>query len=223
MRLLIVEDSDRLAGLIAEGLGRRGFICDIAPDLATAEDCLAGAMFDAIVLDLGLPDGDGLAWLQHQRSLRQLIPTMMLTARGGLEDRIAGLDAGADDYLVKPVDIEELAARVRALLRRPGPRAVSVLESGLLRFDPVTREARVGDRVMDLSRREADLLELLMRRLGTVVVREAIENGLYSFNEPVTPNAVEAIVSRLRRKLEDAGMAGQLHTVRGVGYMLRSG
>ncbi len=223
MRLLIVEDNERLAGLIAEGLGRRGFICDIAPDLATAEDSLAGAEFDAIILDLGLPDGDGLAWLQHQRALRQLVPALMLTARGGLEDRIAGLDAGADDYLVKPVDIEELAARIRALLRRPGPRAVSVLESGLLRFDPVTREARLDDRVIDLSRREADLLELLMRRLGSVVVRDAIENALYSFNEPVTPNAVEAIVSRLRRKLEDAGLAGQLHTVRGVGYMLRSG
>ncbi len=147
----------------------------------------------------------------------------MLTARGGLEDRIAGLDAGADDYLVKPVDIEELAARVRALLRRPGPRAMNLLESGALRFDPVTREARIEDRVIELSRREADLLELLMRRLGSVVVREAIENALYSFNEPVTPNAVEAIVSRLRRKLEEAGLAGQLHTVRGVGYMLRSG
>ena len=223
MRLLIVEDNERLAGLIAEGLGRRGFICDIAPDLATAEDSLAGAEFDAIILDLGLPDGDGLVWLQHQRALRQLVPALMLTARGGLEDRIAGLGAGADDYLVKPVDIEELAARIRALLRRPGPRAVSVLESGPLRFDPVTREARLDDRVIDLSRREADLLELLMRRLGSVVVRDAIENALYSFNEPVTPNAVEAIVSRLRRKLEEAGLAGQLHTVRGVGYMLRSG
>lgn len=223
MRLLIIEDNDRLAGLIAEGLSRRGFICDIASDLATAEDSLAGAGFDAIILDLGLPDGDGLTWLQHQRALRQLVPALMLTARGGLEDRIAGLDAGADDYLVKPVDIEELAARVRALLRRPGPRAVSVLESGRLRFDPVTRAAQVEDRVIDLSRREADLLELLMRRLGSVVVREAIENALYSFNEPVTPNAVEAIVSRLRRKLEEAGLAGQLHTVRGVGYMLRSG
>jgi two-component system response regulator QseB len=223
LRLLIVEDNERLAGLIAEGLGRRGFICDMAPDLATAEDSLAGAEFDAIILDLGLPDGDGLAWLKHQRALRQLVPALMLTARGGLEDRIAGLDAGADDYLVKPVDIEELAARIRALLRRPGPRAVSVLESGPLRFDPVTREARLDDRVIDLSRREADLLELLMRRLGSVVVRDAIENALYSFNEPVTPNAVEAIVSRLRRKLEEAGLAGQLHTVRGVGYMLRSG
>ncbi|GGB65945.1 response regulator [Blastomonas aquatica] len=222
MRLLIVEDNERLAGLIAQGLGRRGFSCDIASDLATADACLESAAFDAVILDLGLPDGDGMAWLQRQRSLRQLIPALMLTARGGLEDRIAGLDAGADDYLVKPVDIEELAARVRALLRRPGPRASTMLEAGSLTFDPVSREARCDARVLDLSRREADLLELLMRRLGTVVVRDTIETTLYSFNEPVTPNAVEATVSRLRRKLDEAGLAGQLHTVRGVGYMLRS-
>lgn len=222
MRLLIVEDNERLAGLIAQGLGRRGFSCDITPDLETADECLASAAFDAVILDLGLPDGDGIAWLQRQRSLRQLIPALMLTARGGLEDRIAGLDSGADDYLVKPVDIEELAARVRALLRRPGPRAATMLEAGSLTFDPVSREALCGDRVLDLARREADLLELLMRRLGTVVVRDSIETTLYSFNEPVTPNAVEATVSRLRRKLDEAGLAGQLHTVRGVGYMLRS-
>ncbi len=223
MRLLIVEDNERLAGLIAQGLGRRGFSCDIAPDLVTADACLESATFDAVILDLGLPDGDGIEWLHYQRSLRQLIPTLILTARGGLEDRIAGLDSGADDYLVKPVDIEELAARVRALLRRPGPRAVTMLEAGSLTFDPVSREAGCDDRVLDLSRREADLLELLMRRLGTVVVRDTIETTLYSFNEPVTPNAVEATVSRLRRKLDEAGLAGQLHTVRGVGYMLRSG
>lgn len=222
MRLLIVEDNERLAGLIAQGLGRRGFSCDIAPDLATADACLESAAFDAVILDLGLPDGDGMTWLQRQRSLRQLIPALMLTARGGLEDRIAGLDSGADDYLVKPVDIEELAARVRALLRRPGPRAAILLEAGALTFDPVSREARCDERVLDLSRREADLLELLMRRLGTVVLRDTIETTLYSFNEPVTPNAVEATVSRLRRKLDEAGLAGQLRTVRGVGYMLRS-
>jgi len=222
MRLLIVEDNERLAGLIAQGLGRRGFSCDIAPDLATADACLDGTAFDAVILDLGLPDGDGMEWLQHQRSLRQLVPALMLTARGGLEDRIAGLDAGADDYLVKPVDIEELAARVRALLRRPGPRVAAILEAGALTFDPVSREARSAGSPIELSRREADLLELLMRRLGTVVVRNTIETTLYSFNEPVTPNAVEATVSRLRRKLDEAGLAGQLHTVRGVGYMLRS-
>lgn len=222
MRLLIVEDNERLAGLIAQGLGRRGFSCDIAPDLATADASLNGAAFDAVILDLGLPDGDGMAWLQRQRGLRQLVPALMLTARGGLEDRIAGLDSGADDYLVKPVDIEELAARVRALLRRPGPRVAAILEAGSLVFDPVSREARVAESPIELSRREADLLELLMRRLGTVVVRNTIEATLYSFNEPVTPNAVEATVSRLRRKLDDAGLGGQLHTVRGVGYMLRS-
>ncbi len=222
MRLLIVEDNERLAGLIAQGLGRRGFSCDIAPDLATADACLDGTAFDAVILDLGLPDGDGMEWLQHQRTLRQLVPALMLTARGGLEDRIAGLDAGADDYLVKPVDIEELAARVRALLRRPGPRVAAVLEAGALTFDPVSREARSAGSPIELSRREADLLELLMRRLGTVVVRNTIETTLYSFNEPVTPNAVEATVSRLRRKLDEAGLAGQLHTVRGVGYMLRN-
>ncbi|WP_430388197.1 response regulator transcription factor [Blastomonas fulva] len=222
MRLLIVEDNERLAGLIAQGLGRRGFSCDIAPDLATADACLDGTAFDAVILDLGLPDGDGMEWLQHQRTLRQLVPALMLTARGGLEDRIAGLDAGADDYLVKPVDIEELAARVRALLRRPGPRVAAILEAGALTFDPVSREARSAGSPIELSRREADLLELLMRRLGTVVVRNTIETTLYSFNEPVTPNAVEATVSRLRRKLDEAGLAGQLHTVRGVGYMLRN-
>lgn len=222
MRLLIVEDNERLAGLIAQGLGRRGFSCDIAPDLATADACLESAAFDAIILDLGLPDGDGMTWLQRQRSLRQLIPALMLTARGGLEDRITGLDSGADDYLVKPVDIEELAARVRALLRRPGPRGATLLKAGVITFDPGSREARCEERLLELSRREADLLELLMRRLGTVVVRDTIETTLYSFNEPVTPNAVEATVSRLRRKLDEAGLAGQLHTVRGVGYMLRS-
>ena len=222
MRLLIVEDSKRLAGLIAQGLSRRGFSCDIAADLATADACLDGAAFDAVILDLGLPDGDGMVWLQRQRSLRQPIPALMLTARGGLEDRIAGLDSGADDYLVKPVDIEELAARVRALLRRPGPRVATLLEAGALTFDPVAREARSHSRLLELSRREADLLELLMRRLGTVVVRDIIETTLYSFNEPVTPNALEATVSRLRRKLDDAGLGGQLHTVRGVGYLLRS-
>ena len=146
----------------------------------------------------------------------------MLTAGGGLEDRIAGLDSGADDYLVKPVDIEELAARVRALLRRPGPRAATLLEAGGLTSDPVSREARFALRLLELSRRAGDLLELLMRRLGTVVVRDTIETTLYSFNEPVTPNAAEATASRLRRKLDAAGLAGQLHTVRGVGYMLRS-
>jgi two-component system response regulator QseB len=221
MRVLVVEDNNRLARLIANGLQRRGYACDVALRLHEAESALYGAIYDAIILDLGLPDGDGIAWLIANRKSRDMPPAIMLTARGGLEDRVTGLDAGADDYVVKPVEIEELAARLRALLRRPGPRTPTVIEVGRLQLDVASRTARIGEAEMDLSRREADLLELLMRRAGTVVHREVIENALYSYREPVTPNAVEAAVSRLRRKLEDAGLSGALHTIRGIGYMLK--
>jgi two-component system response regulator QseB len=182
---------------------------------------MASAIYDAIILDLGLPDGDGVAWLAAARRSRNMPPAIVQTARGALEDRVLGLDAGADDYVVKPVEVEELAARLRALLRRPGLRAQTVVEVGPLRFDTARRTAHVGDHEIDLSRREADLLELLMRRAGAVVRREVIENALYNFHEQVTPNAVEAAISRLRRKLEDARMRGVLQTIRGVGYILK--
>ncbi len=221
MRILVVEDNDRLAKLVADGLQRRGFSCDIAGSLALADGAMAEAAYDAIVLDLGLPDGDGIDWLANRRQYRQMPPAIVQTARGALEDRVTGLDAGADDYVVKPVEIDELAARIRALLRRPGPRVRTVLETGALRFDTAVRTAHYGEKDIDLSRREADLLELLLRRAGTVVRRETIEDALYNFSEPVTPNAVEAAISRLRRKLDEAGVKGALHTIRGVGYMLK--
>jgi len=223
MRVLVIEDNQRLARLVADGLHRRGFSCDIAPCLGDADDAIASAAYDAIVLDLGLPDGDGVDWLGARRRDRQVPPAIIQTARGALEDRVTGLDAGADDYVVKPVELDELAARIRALLRRPGPRAQTVLESGALQFDTTNRTALCGGRKMELSRREADLLELLMRRAGTVVHRDTIEQAIYNFNEPVTPNAVEAAISRLRRKLEEAGGRQCLHTIRGIGYMLRDG
>lgn len=221
MRVLIVEDNDRLAELVADGLRRRGFSCDIAECLANADSAMDGAVYDAIVLDLGLPDGDGIDWLTARRRDRQVPPAVIQTARGALEDRVTGLDAGADDYVVKPVEIDELAARIRALLRRPGPRMQTILEVGRLEFDVAGRTARYSGKAIDLSRREADLLELMMRRAGTVVPRGAIEDALYSFNEPVTPNAVEATISRLRRKLDEVSASESLHTIRGVGYMLR--
>lgn len=220
MRLLIIEDNERLAGLLASGLDRQGFACDKATSLEEADACFGTAEYDAIVLDLGLPDGDGLAWLAQARRAHRMVPALILTARGALGDRIAGLDAGADDYLVKPAEIEEIAARLRALLRRPGGRAPTVMTSGAIAFDTASRTGMIGGNRLDLSRREADLLELLMRREGNVVQRGVIEDSLYSFNDPVTPNAIEAVMSRLRRKLEDLGEAGRLHTVRGVGYML---
>jgi len=219
-RILIIEDNVRLADLIAEGLKDKGYNCDIANSLADADAAIAVARFDAAILDLGLPDGDGEQWLRLRKPVSEP-PTLILTARSGLEDRIKGLDAGADDYMVKPFAIDELAARLRAMLRRPGPRTQTILRVGPLSFDTASRAASADDHPLDLARREADLLELLMRKAGEVVRRQVIEDALYRFDEAVTPNAVEAIISRLRRKLDEANAGGCLHTVRGVGYLLR--
>lgn len=216
-RVLIIEDSKRLAALLAEALGKRGFAADAAHSLASADDALAAARYDAVILDLGLPDGDGLKWLKQKGTLA---PVLALTARGTLGDRVKGLDAGVDDYLTKPFAVEEVAARLRALLRRPGARAAPVLRVGDLELDVAARRASAGGVALDLSRRELDLLELLMRRAGSVVSKAAIETALYSFDAEVTPNAVEAAISRLRRRLGEAGVSGMLHTIRGVGYML---
>ncbi len=219
-RILIIEDNVRLANLIADGLNDKGYSCDIAHSLSDADASVAAAGFDALILDLGLPDGDGQDWLRARGPAGEP-PALILTARSGLEDRINGLDAGADDYMVKPFAIDELAARLRAMLRRPGPRTQTVLRVGPIAFDTAARAATASGRPIDLPRREADLLELLMRKAGQVVRRQMIEDALYRFDEAVTPNAVEAIISRLRRKLDEAGAGGQLHTVRGVGYLLR--
>jgi len=219
VRILIVEDAVRIAALLSEALAKHGFVSDRASTLAAADDALAAADYEAVVLDLGLPDGDGLDWLRRKKGA-VMPPILALTARATLDARIAGLDAGVDDYLVKPFAAEEVAARLRALMRRPGPRAALVLQSGPLSLDVAARRAWVSGAPLDLSRRELDLLELLLRRAGAVVSREAIETALYSFNDEVTPNAVEAAVSRLRRHLDEAGASGMLHTVRGVGYIL---
>lgn len=221
MRLLLVEDTARLGSLLSEGLGRDGFVVDWCQDLADASIAAASVAYDLILLDLGLPDGDGLDWVRALRGAADRTPILVLTARGGLEDRVTGLDAGADDYLVKPFELSELAARCRAILRRPGQRSSPVLSLGALTFDIANRQAAFEEEAIDLPRREGDLLEILMRRAGSVVTRGVLEESLYAFNEPVTPNAVEVTVSRLRRRLDEAGCSGWLHTVRGLGYLLK--
>jgi len=218
LRILLIEDHPSISGLIVEGMQRRGFRVDPVFTLADADAYLAATRYDAVVLDLGLPDGDGTAWLRGQPS--DHAPVLVLTARDALGDRVAGLDAGADDYLVKPADNEEIAARLRALLRRPGARRQTTLTEGAISLDPATYEVRVYDDLVSLGRRETELLELLLRRCGRVVAREAIEAVLYGPTEAVTPNAVEAVASRLRRRLSEAGIGNRLHTVRGVGYYL---
>ncbi|CAM4151268.1 Transcriptional regulatory protein BasR [Novosphingobium lubricantis] len=221
MRLLIIEDNARLAALVAASLRDSGYACDIAPSLDVADAAASVVRYDALVLDLGLPDGDGLDWLRVRRGQGFDVPVLMLTARGALDDRVKGLDAGADDYLVKPAAPDEIAARLRALLRRPGGRSNPVLSVGALDFDTASRRAQFAGRPLELTRREADLLELLMREAGSVVRRDRIETALYAFDDEVSPNAIEAVVSRLRRRLQALGAGEMIHTLRGLGYLMQ--
>ena len=220
MRLLLVEDNVRLSELVSRALTAEGFAVDAAETLRAAEELLGLVTYDLIIVDLGLPDGDGLTLIKAVRSRSDSTPILIITARSGLDDRIIGLDLGADDYLVKPFATEELAARCRALLRRPGGVLGTILTAGNLSLDCNAREARVNNTRMELPPRELSLLELLMRRAGQVVPRANLENGLYSMGEEVSPNALEAAVSRLRRRLAAAGSDVLLHTAHGIGYAL---
>lgn len=222
MRLLLVEDHDRLAEALQEGLGRGGFVVDRAASIAEARAAMRATEFDLALLDLGLPDGSGLELLAEWRATRS-VPVIVLTARGALGDRIEGLDSGADDYIVKPVEIPELVSRCRAVLRRPGSRLSATLEAGDLSLDTVHREARLRGELLALGRREIGALEIMMRRKNHVVSRRALEDTLYSQDDQITPNAVDAAVSRLRRSLEAAEADVKMQTVRGIGWMLLEG
>ncbi|HYM73271.1 MAG TPA: response regulator transcription factor [Stellaceae bacterium] len=219
MRLLLVEDNERFAALLKQGLAGAGFEVDV---MTTAEDAI-GALnngrWDIIVLDRGLPDADGLAVLTEMRGHGDATPVLILTAHGSLKDRVTGLQSGADDYLVKPFALEELVARLQALLRRPGNLLGLALRLGNLTLDTVARQVFVGDRPIAFSAREIAVLEHLLRRSGRVVAKMQLETSLYGSSE-VGSNAVEVHVHRLRRHLAETGASVQVHTVRGVGYMI---
>ena len=219
MRLLLVEDNDRLAQLVVKGLSEAGFTVDRVARLDEAAAALAAGKFDTVVLDLSLPDGDGGEWLRKRRAAGDKLPFLMLTARASTGDKVKGLNSGADDYLAKPFEMEELVARLKALLRRPGGVLGLTLELGKLSFDTVHRETAVAGRRLSLSASELTLLELLLRRAGRVVPRRLLEEGLYGFDDDVGPNSLEAHVSRLRKKLEAAEAGVEIHTLRGVGYL----
>lgn len=220
MRLLVIEDEPDLAALMRAALERGGFAVDLAGNLAEATDHLAVARYDIVILDLALPDGDGLSLLRRLRARGSAVSVLVLTARDGPEDRVTGLDAGADDYLVKPFHMPELIARIRALLRRPDSVLGVTLSLGNLVLDTTSRQARVNGADIGLTVRETAMLELLLRRQNSVVPRELLEQGLYSFDAQLGSNAMEVLVHRLRRKLVEAQASVCVHTVRGVGYLL---
>ncbi|WP_375203535.1 response regulator transcription factor [Hyphococcus sp.] len=219
MRVLLIEDNADFASLLAEGLAKRSISSEHAETLRDADLFFASNAYDAVILDLGLPDGDGVDWLNALPENRP--PVLILSARGALTERVLGLDSGADDYLVKPAEVDEIAARLRALLRRPGSRDPVILSAGALTYDTVSREVKYDNQPVPLGRKETEFLELLMRRAGKVAPRESIESVLYGLDEAVTPNALEALASRVRRRLAEAGADNILHTVRGVGYFIK--
>jgi DNA-binding response OmpR family regulator len=176
--------------------------------------------YDAIILDLGLPDRDGLEVISELRAQAKRIPVLILTARDGIDDRVKGLDCGADDYLLKPFAMKELAARLRALLRRPGGPLGATINIGNISLDTTTRQIKVDGRVVAISRRELDALELLMRRADQVVPKRLFEDSVYGLSDEVVPNTIEALISRLRRRLETIEARVFIHTLRGVGYLL---
>jgi len=221
MRVLIIEDEIELAALMRRGLGRHGFAVDVAHSVAAFHDTYATAPYDLILLDLMLPDGDGLDILRALRTNSDTVPVLAVTARDTVAERVAGLDCGADDYLVKPFAQEELLARMRALLRRPSGLAAQVAIGNLL-FDCSSREVTVAERGVIVPRRELAILEFLVRRANRVVTRDAIENSIYSFDEIVETNTLDVHISRLRKRLADAGAGVVIHGIRGVGYLLKA-
>lgn len=220
MRLLLLEDEAELAKILVKGLRKMGFAVDHVTRLGEAEDALAVSSFDIVVLDRLVPDGDSVDLLKRRPVAGLGCPVLMLTARDALQDKLDGLQAGADDYLLKPFHFDELVARLRALLRRQNKPLGVRLVSGNISFDTPTLAVQVDGETLALSRRELALLELLMRRMGGVITKDMIESALYTFDEDASQNAIEVLLHRLRRKLIGAGATAKIHTLRGIGYML---
>ena len=219
MRLLLIEDDPMIGRAVRQGLEDAGFVVDWAIDGREAEIALRDDVYDLAVLDLGLPAKDGMTLLRELRARRNGLPVLVATARDAVADRIAGLNAGADDYVLKPFDLDELVARIRALLRRGGGTGSPVLECGGLGLDPVRREVRLHGAPVDLSAREFSLLEALMQRPGAVLSRAQLEDRLYGWGEELESNAISVYMHQLRKKLG----ADVIVTERGLGYRLARG
>ncbi len=218
MRVLIVEDDPVLADGLTRTLRQADYAVDCVNDGAEADHVLAAQNYDLVILDLGLPKIEGFEVLRRLRHRGAKVPVLVLTARDALQDRVKGLDLGADDYMTKPFDLPELEARVRALVRRGQSGGSSILTHGALTLDIAGRRATLNDEPLELSARELGVLEVLMMRSGRVVGKEQLAEQLYGWDEEVGANAIEVYVHRLRRKLEPAGVA--IRTIRGLGYLL---
>jgi DNA-binding response OmpR family regulator len=220
MRILLVEDELEAGRLIASLVGAAGFAVDRAASIAAARVAIAETAFDLVLLDRRLPDGDGLSLIADARAKRPDMRVMMLTAMDSLDEKVSALDDGADDYVTKPFQGEELIARIRACLRRPGGPQLAPIRIGALTFDAATREVSIAGRIIPFHRRELDLLEALARRVSRVVPRDTLFEEVFATRFDVQDNALDTAISRLRRRLDTLGAGVSVHTLRGVGYML---
>jgi two-component system OmpR family response regulator len=218
MRILVVEDDSVLRDGLSRSLRNGGYAVEVADDGRLADQLLSVHSFDLVVLDLGLPGLDGLEVLRRLRRRASNVPVLILTARDSIVDRVNGLDVGADDYLVKPFELAELEARVRALMRRAQSVSTARIIHGALTLDTAARRAFVGEEALDLSAREVALLEALLLSAGRVVSKDQLTDRLYGVSDEVGPNAIEVFVHRLRRKIEAAGVS--IRTIRGLGYLV---
>ena len=221
VRVLVVEDDQEIAQVLQRSLRMEGYDVKLTADGVQALDDTQAFLPDLIVLDLGLPGMDGIEVARQLRRDEDTTPILMLTARDALDSRVEGLDVGADDYLVKPFERQELLARMRALLRRRPPRGMAPLRVGDLTLNPDTHEVIRGDRSIDLTQREFELLEYLMRNERLVISRQRLLDEVWGYDPFSITNTIEVFVSNLRRKLEAGGEPRLLHTVRGAGYVLR--
>jgi DNA-binding response OmpR family regulator len=220
MRLLIVEDNIELARLVAAGLLTAGYETDVVGTVGEARDAVRSVKYAAMILDLNLPDGDGLSLLVELRRRMDPLPVLVLTARDGLQDRVTGLRNGADDYLAKPFAVLELVARLEAILRRPGQLLGSSLNLANLVYDTESRQIFIDGIPRVFSARETSVLEILLRRQGRVVPKKNVEDHIFGLTGEVASNAVEVYVSRLRKQLGEYGAKILIHTIRGVGYLM---
>ena len=222
MRIMLVEDEAGLAEMLAGFLRRERFVVDHLACLADASEAAAMVDYDLALLDRSLPDGDGLSLLPGLRARNPGIPVIVLSARGEVEDRVAGLDHGADDYLVKPFALDEMLARIRAVRRRPAQVLQDPIGAGAVIFDPVHDTVEIGGRPVILPRRELRVLATLIRRRGRTVLRETLEQGVFGLDDEIQSNTLDSHVSRLRRRLREADAGVEIHAIRGVGYLLRA-
>jgi DNA-binding response OmpR family regulator len=221
MRVLLVEDEVRLADTLASVMRRERFIVDQADNLETATEAVAIGEFDLVLLDRTLPDGEGLSLVPDLRARNPGIHIIILSARSGVQDRVLGLDEGADDYLVKPFSIDELLARIRAVRRRPAQLQGEQIRAGAIIYDLSNEEVEVNGARIDLPRRELRVLAALMKRRGRTVLRESLEQAVFAFDDEIQSNTLDSHISRLRRRLKNSGAGIEIHAIRGVGYLLR--